>query len=356
MRFFAIKRVAATPPRPLSSEQMGLVRLLRRMYRLYIAKRCEVSGTVVDSRGNAARNAHVWLVSNDASVSRRTKCDPSGQFSFIGIEPGIYRWHAGWVDPSLSISAPVAEALLASGQKQTFRFVVQEQCCLIGCVASEEGAIREFGVQLEHNDGVVFIDPMEFESLNGSFRIEALPAGEYKITVLSNGYRRSTHSVRVMPGQEVDIGLIFLQRGVRVRGTVSTANGALVRDAVIRIGRSQDVLPNKSVIQQMFLWRYSSTSDSFGVFTFDGIDYEENAPATFIWAELDDMISMLYVLTKQSPHLALHKKATLICELVGGGGGGMLWLSILNCRRHRMSVDVSLIISSDSCCRKECIR
>lgn len=152
------------------------------------------------------------------------------------------------------------------------KLVLTSGAALTGRVLLDGEAVRHFGVTVQDEKYSPFGgSPAGIQSADGSFALDNLEPGTWRVSVLAIGTRRKViDGVTVVPGQRVDLGDITLERGQPITGHVRDSSGAPVSGARVLIGRR--LAEDRSQLEQAFYGEYSTTTNAAGEYVFDGID------------------------------------------------------------------------------------
>lgn len=219
-----------------------------------------VTGTVKDKAGNGIANIPVLALPSltntfDSELFGFT--DINGKYSVVGLDPdnpyydiiacprvdasmfGDYVFFgAGGIMYGEKTTSMVKIRELSGG----IDFTLEEaKGAVTGKVVTDDGgALQNFddeniptgNVFMQLEDTFPRTNPvgdiMADTELDGTFSIEALPAGVYKLMVMSAGYASSAREVTVTD-RTVDVGTITMKRGARISGAI-TKKGEVTAD------------------------------------------------------------------------------------------------------------------------------
>jgi carboxypeptidase family protein len=194
----------------------------------------EVSGRVIDPQGQPVPGAEVSLSSR--SAARYAATGPDGGFRMTAIPDGAYRLLAkkdGWA-PAQSAE----EVRVAGGPVEGLVLRLDRGGAIVGRItglAFEELSRAQISASGPSGGQLGRVD------YQGSYRIEALPPGEWVVEAQLPGGRRAVGRIQLAPGQaqaslDLEFGGGLTLRGVVLQGdhpvagamvTVQDPNGAL---------------------------------------------------------------------------------------------------------------------------------
>jgi protocatechuate 3,4-dioxygenase beta subunit len=199
-----------------------------------------IVGSVIGSDGRPAAGALVRVEAEAPQMGAAVpleKTDSAGRFEIVGLEAGPYRLvarHEGYA-PSVLSGVVVeragevrADLVLEGGVPVTGRLVGGSEQPVAGRAWIDElsGARtpRSLADVLRADAGA-----------DGVFRIEGVPAGSHVLVVTAPGHSSQRVDVQVRPKDGLaDLGDLFLETGLTIRGRVSDRDGAPIADAQIR--------------------------------------------------------------------------------------------------------------------------
>lgn len=211
-----------------------------------------VSGTVRDKAGNGIPNIPVIALpslTNMFDTNLRGFTDINGKYSIAGLDPDNPYYDViacPRVDPHMfGDYFFFGSGGISYGEKTTTMIKIRETNSGIDFALEEaKGAVKgtvktEDGGPLQNFDdpniptAMVFMqkedtfprtnpigDIMTTTAMDGTFSIEALPAGTYKLVVLSGGYASCTKEV-VVADTEVNAGTLTMKRGAKISGAIT---------------------------------------------------------------------------------------------------------------------------------------
>ncbi|MGH9336655.1 MAG: carboxypeptidase regulatory-like domain-containing protein, partial [Vicinamibacteria bacterium] len=197
-----------------------------------------ISGVVVDAGGEPLAGAQVAASKGSGLMDRLIEGESEtataetvgdGSFELRGLEEGSYRLNAGAVGYTrepLAVEAGTTDVVLA----------LRRAGAIAGTVVGENGEpVIGYHVTAERGDRSSGERRRTSTSASdGRFLVEGLAAGEFAITVSAEGLKPGKLSrLSVKPGETTDVGTIVLRTGGRIRGTVSSSEGAPVAGASV---------------------------------------------------------------------------------------------------------------------------
>lgn len=194
-----------------------------------------IRGRVVDEDGRPIAEAAVTAVAIGPPSTVRSGDD--GAFELTGLRGERHRLTAaapGYVLPY----APGASA--ASGAEDVV-LELRRAGTVIGRVEDPDGRpITGFGVQLESEErssGPSYYGPARpFGDAEGRFRLDDVVPGPHVLEVTAAGFSRAVVAdVAVTAGETTDVGLVRLDHGAALSGTVVDESGAPVPGAELRL-------------------------------------------------------------------------------------------------------------------------
>ena len=239
-----------------------------------------IAGAVVSARGQPVEGAQVsasparledrgsgeWLLRGEAAdVS-----DANGRFRLHGLRAGTYLVRA---TPPMSVGAgrdALRRTVEAHAGDQDVRLVVEADGAIRGRILFDSGEVPvAFTVSL----GAGATSP--FGSPDGSFRLEAVPAGKHTLIVRGPGFDpKHVPEVTVASGDTADIGAITVRKGRTVSGRVTASDrpvaGALVRGGRMLLGSGSSAKVDPGVFGGGENTRETVTDDN-GEFTLFGV-------------------------------------------------------------------------------------
>ena len=211
-----------------------------------------ITGTVKDKNGQAIPNIPVLALpslSNDFSTELRGFTDSNGKYSIAGLNPEIVYYDivaCPRTDPSYFSGyyffygsggltyAEKVKSMIKITQTRTVDFILSPaRGAVRGKISTEDGGLLANPDDLNIPTAKIFLqlentfsrtnplgDIVANTEIDGTFSIEALSPGTYRLTVLSGGY--ASYSKNITVGEsELDIGTIQLKRGARLGGKIT---------------------------------------------------------------------------------------------------------------------------------------
>lgn len=231
-----------------------------------------ITGRVL-ARGAPAPGAVVELAGSGVWPAIRCTADLLGRFRFQSVREGIYELRASrgtWV------SGPTeAVDLLGSGPPPEVELILLRGTAVVGRVLDAETRKPLPGVRVTAAQDTLAVNPrMAQTTADGSFLIEPVLPGEYRITLERDGYlprRAIAHTV--LPGKNPPLELA-LHRGGVLEGVVLDDTGRQVTGASIEvIGRARGSYiadrSEETVSAQHALWDRALRSLAGGVASAD---------------------------------------------------------------------------------------
>ncbi len=227
----------------------------------------EVTGQVLSPQGTPLKGVTVGIYPQDiqlrSGMEIYTVTDQEGKFRFRGVNPSIKYWEiianpyseeAARVSPELAKKvkryeeyAEGIKSYINVQQEQYRRNIVIQLVIadaeLTGQVKTQDGGVlmlpfevpgidikdlQSAVVLLQSEKDVTSGDPLKGAKVltrpDGRFEIKGITSGKYKLKVFSRGYRPAVVDVEVKSGQN-DVGVVTLEKGVRISGTIRTPKG-----------------------------------------------------------------------------------------------------------------------------------
>ncbi|MEO8550600.1 MAG: carboxypeptidase regulatory-like domain-containing protein, partial [Kofleriaceae bacterium] len=208
--------------------------------RLTLDLTAEITGTVVDERGQPLADAHViaepeWAgaTTDRAAWSVRgvqeTVTDQRGGFHVVGLPSGSYTVRAarpGAAESTLWLSRGV----VARPSSAPIRIVVPAAGRVLGKVQFADGKpATAFTIALGNTS------PRPISTQDGTFAVAA-PAGTYALTVAGPGFVTTGHDVTIVEGTATDVGTLAVNAGRSISGRVLDQTGIPVAGATVVAG------------------------------------------------------------------------------------------------------------------------
>jgi len=199
-----------------------------------------IVGLVLSSDGRPVAGALVRIepeAPRMGGTAPLEKTDPAGRFEVVGLEAGTYRVIARHDRFAPGVLAGVlleragevqADVVLERGVPVTGRLVGASELPVAG-----RASIDELGGSRTPRS---LSDVLRAEAgEDGVFRIEGVPAGSHVLVATAPGHSTQRVDVQVRPKDGLaDLGDVFLETGLVIRGRVSDKDGSPIADAQIR--------------------------------------------------------------------------------------------------------------------------
>jgi protocatechuate 3,4-dioxygenase beta subunit len=206
---------------------------------LFLFPGASLSGRVLAPDKKPLKDAVVHAESETAlaAPARPGRTDVDGRFELLGLRPGAYRIVARHPDFAPAVAGGL---VLASGGEQRADLVLQLGSRVAGRLVGASGRPARGRVYVQELDGQpagpLLRDALQAEAASdGRFAISHVPPGVQTIAVLSPGHASRRLEVRVRAGDsQVDLGVIELETGLTIRGTVRDGGGSPVAGADVR--------------------------------------------------------------------------------------------------------------------------
>ncbi|MBN1383813.1 MAG: carboxypeptidase regulatory-like domain-containing protein [Elusimicrobia bacterium] len=214
-----------------------------------------ISGIITDEDGTVLPNIPVVAIpslTNEWSASLRGFTDINGKYTIVGLDPdityydiiacpridmsdfgGYYFFGAG----GLTYGEKTKTMIKIAGSGSIDFTLSEALGSVSGTILTEDGGPLQNPNDFTLPSASVFLqlentfprtnmlgDIVVDTNLDGTFTIEALPAGTYNLTVLSGGYASHTKTITVGDTQ-LDVGSITLKVGAKISGSVTKING-----------------------------------------------------------------------------------------------------------------------------------
>ncbi len=215
-----------------------------------------VNGTIKDRNGNGIPNIPVIALpslSKEWSEDMRAFTDVNGAYSIMGCDPGYPYYDiiaCPRIDPSrFGASFFYGAGGVTYGEKartmrriadgETVDFVLDEALGEVrGVVTAQDGGQFQNPKDAEMPTARVYLqlantfprtDPLgdivADTQLDGSFQIETLSPGTYRMVVLSGGYASFSSTITI-GSSAYDCGSVVLRRGAKIAGSVTMPDGS----------------------------------------------------------------------------------------------------------------------------------
>lgn len=214
-----------------------------------------ITGTVKDENGTAIPNIPVIAIpalSNEWSASLRGFTDTSGKYSIVGIDPDITYYDiiaCPRIDPEQFggyfffgagglMYGEKVKSMVKVSEVSVVDFVLSAaKGSLRGVITTEDGGLLQNPDDTNLPTAKVFMQPEDSmprtnpigdivadTEINGSFSVEALSPGQYRLFILSGGYASYSKTVTIAE-TELNVGTIQLKRGAKISGTITKPDG-----------------------------------------------------------------------------------------------------------------------------------
>jgi hypothetical protein len=202
--------------------------------------------------------------------------DSRGTFDLGGLEPGEYDVVATWPNQYGTRAARHDREERSKRRVRTnntnVKLIIAAFGTITGRVVFDAKPMTYYGIMLTNEPSFPGNgqSPTGVRTDDGKFTLRNVGAGTWGLVLLGPGTDIKTLTdLEVQPGSTLDLGDITLQRGQRISGRVRDANGAVVADARVLIGRGLE--PDGTRLKQWFGGSFETTTDSAGFFKFEGI-------------------------------------------------------------------------------------
>jgi hypothetical protein len=195
-----------------------------------------IAGIVVDDTGQPIEGAQVradpkdfargdpgaWLGRGDRSA----RTDTAGAFRIGGLESGAYTLRASRNQPVFGgrRGRGTADGVEAQTGTDSVRIVLPAEGSVTGKVAMADGSAPPVYA--------IIVGSVQQSFPIATFMLDALPPGDYTLTVRGPSFETHEQNVTINPGQAVDVGTISLTPGRGISGVVMSGgqpvNGATV--------------------------------------------------------------------------------------------------------------------------------
>jgi protocatechuate 3,4-dioxygenase beta subunit/5-hydroxyisourate hydrolase-like protein (transthyretin family) len=217
-----------------------------------LARGHTISGNIVDEFGNKAAGVTVEATPQRGSNQiARALTDEEGNYELRRLRERPYRIRA------YSESAVAAAIDDVPTDSSEVNFTLQTYGRLVGTLMGRDGSpVRSFKVEIEpladvprkgerydaSRMNLKMIQTHEayrkvpVTSADGSFAIDKMMPGDYRLTFTSESYREVVRpSVSVQPGSDLDLGTVLANNGGRLEGTIKTADGKPVPPGSVEV-------------------------------------------------------------------------------------------------------------------------
>jgi RNA polymerase sigma factor (sigma-70 family) len=224
-----------------------------------------ISGRVVDADDQGVAGAEVVFSEAGSGflADGTTTTGPDGSFEFNDLVPGEYLVRAR--SGPLSGKQLVPVAVLAAMRAEGVVVRISEGLSVQGLVRDAEG--RPFGPAVIVIAETEFVPgrPIARAAADGTFRIDGLLPGSYRLEAVKPGFFAETARVTVARDLEAPPAEIVMRRLGIVRGRVIDAQGKPLAGANVSV-RWQDEKPQSSVSRKR-----TTVSDETGKFELTGV-------------------------------------------------------------------------------------
>ena len=248
-----------------------------------------VTGTVVDSRGEAVPDVELRVVSRTHRRRGDAISGPRGRFFIAPLSPGgpvrLYAERAGYAPATVDLpplqphrTVTGVRVVLPDGRTAHGRVISAEEEPVAGAEVwllprSQNGSMR---VRFFERRRALGRDP-SLSDTEGAFRIEHIAPGAYNLRVETPGFAPAeVPGIEVPTGEEpLDLGTVMVEAAVRVTGRVVDPDDRPVAGARIQ------AIPRRSGVWRGARGRsFEGTSDAAGHFTLG--DLRRGEPVTLL--------------------------------------------------------------------------
>lgn len=227
-----------------------------------------IHGVVVDTTGTPVAGARLQAFPSMGSGRSRgmerpdeEEADAEGRFVLAGLDEGLYQLMAH----ARGFGRELVEAEARRGAAP-ITVTLKPAGTIRGRVLDPEGRpIRSFRVNARTPEQRSFGSFASGSAEDdGAFLMEDVAEGNYVLEIASSDFvAKILSNVAVAPGGVTDVGAVRLERGARLRGTVTDSAGAPVAGATVRVraGGQRFISPFDS----------GQTTDGSGAFEIDGL-------------------------------------------------------------------------------------
>lgn len=217
--------------------------------------RSDISGVVIDTEsGQGVSDIPVRMGAEGARDAVDATTDADGRFTFAGVPAGEYLvavdrgpYVLTGGEPGFEFAGPIDFPVVrvrvrADGPVPGLRLEVARGGVITGRVLDVTTKVPVSGVRLEATlmieRGLMPMGTLPISDANGAYRIEGLPARDYKILCEWSVFRTDpldAPAVQITrPAEEVNVEDILIDYGISVTGRVVDQNGVAVDAADVR--------------------------------------------------------------------------------------------------------------------------
>lgn len=233
----------------------------------------EITGRVTRAGSGLENVMIIAMVPGAGSNSAVTGSD--GSFTLSGLPPGSVRIMArktdDFVNEQRTVTAPARDVVIDIRPGGRISGRVVEKGSGKPITAFEAGITTSRGGGAS---GMMMLGPPQlksFTSEDGSFTLEAVPAGAMVVMASSPGYASSRLNINVEEGKEVTGIELQLETGVKLTGRVTGPNGSGLSDVQVRI------LPSPTGGFATSGMESTSMTDANGEYTIEGLEAGEES-------------------------------------------------------------------------------
>ncbi|MFL6247093.1 MAG: carboxypeptidase regulatory-like domain-containing protein [Thermoanaerobaculia bacterium] len=231
----------------------------------------EISGRV--TRAGAGLENVMIMAMVPGTSGNSTVTGPDGSFTLGGLPAGSVRIMARKMDDFINeqrnVTAPARDVVIDVRPGGRISGRVVEKGSGKPITTFDAGITTSRGGP---GGGMVMMGPPQtknFTSEDGSFTLEAVPAGAMVLMASSPGYASARLNVNVEEGKEITGVELQLDAGVKLTGRVTGANGAALSDVQVR------VLPSPTGSFATRGMDTSAITDANGEYAIDGLEAGE---------------------------------------------------------------------------------
>lgn len=223
-----------------------------------------ISGTVTARDGRAIPAAIVTLLAGELSLLDRTGED--GRFHMEGLSEGlevaIYVRAEGYAEANRRVAAPAENLTIRLAKGGILRGWVED--------ARSREPVSHFFVTLVAGAGLGFYTPRSFESDDGSFELDDIPAGTWRLQATAEGYRVGELSgIEIAEGEVREIPRVLLEAGFSLSGRVlEPSRRSGVANAVVRWETADAAVRGGHLLFD----RKETVTDAEGRYQFEGLE------------------------------------------------------------------------------------
>lgn len=233
----------------------------------------EVSGRVTRAGAGLENVMIVAMVPGSTGLSAVT--GPDGSFTLGGLPPGSVRIMArktdDFVNEQRTINAPARDVVIEIRPGGRVSGRVVEKGSGKPITTFDAGITTSRG---SAGAGMIMMGPPQLKSFtsdDGSFTLDAVPAGAMVVMASSPGYASSRLNINVEEGKEVTGVELQLETGVKLTGRVTGPNGSALSDVNVR------VLPSPTGGFATSGMERTSMTDANGDYAIEGLEAGEES-------------------------------------------------------------------------------